>query len=259
MVESHRPRRGRRLWVLCGAVLLVALLLLCFAFVSGAFARLRAEQLWREIQTLSLETSTLTDVQKLAESYGGEHKVTGTLQQRDAFACTSPHCEYLVTVQHWYGDRLAYANPCSTFHRWILRPLNVSGLRPWQLAIQLNADEGRLSGVYSSLAIRREDGFRLVALTKVDRKMPDQAETVPYFVNYSHVSTTGNGEGLEATVTPAATKEQFRRAYDIKLNCLTKTKACSRLSDLMPSAWSDFVESQGSGRMPTSAGSWDCK
>jgi hypothetical protein len=259
MVEHRRPRKGRRLWVLCGAVLLVAPLLLCFAFVSGALTRMRAEQLWREIQTLSLETSTLTDVQRLAERYGGEHKVTGTLQQSDAFACTSSHCEYLVIVQHWYGDRLAYANPCSTFHRWILRPLNISGLRPWQLAIQLNVDEGRLSGMYSSLAIRREDGFRLIALTGVYTKMPDRAETVPYFVDYTHVSTTGNGEGLEATVTPAATKEQFRRAYDIKFNCLTKTKACSRLSDLMPSAWSDFVESQGSGRMPTSGGPWDCK
>jgi len=251
--------KRRRLWVLCGAVLLVAALLLCFAFVSGALARMRAEQLWHEIQTLSLETSPLTDVQKLAERNGGEHRVTGTLQQRDAFPCTSPHCEYLVIVQHWYGDRLAYANPCSTLHRWILRPLNVSGLRPWQLAIELNVDQGRLSSMYSSLAIRREDGFRLVAFTAVDRKMPDQAETVPYFVDYTHVSTTGNGEGLEATVTPAATKEQFRRAYDINFNCLTKTKACSRLSDLMPSAWSDFVGSQRSGRMPTSGGPWDCK
>jgi hypothetical protein len=120
-------------------------------------------------------------------------------------------------------------------------------------------DEGRLSGMYSSLAIRREDGFRLIALAGVDTKMPVRAQTVSYFVNYTHVSTTGNGEGLEATVTPAATKEQFRRAYDIKFNCLTKTKACSRLSDLMPSAWSDFVKSQGSSRMPTSGGPWDCK
>jgi hypothetical protein len=110
MVEHRGTKRGHRLWVLCGAVLLVAPLLLCFAFVSVVLARMRAEQLWRESQTLSLETSTLTDVQRLAERYCGEHKVTGTLQQRDAFACTSPHCEYLVVVQHWYGDRLAYAN-----------------------------------------------------------------------------------------------------------------------------------------------------
>jgi hypothetical protein len=59
---------------------------------------MRAEQLWREIQTLSLETSTLGDVQKLVERYGGEHRVTGTLQQGGAFACTSPHCE-LVSIK----------------------------------------------------------------------------------------------------------------------------------------------------------------
>jgi hypothetical protein len=259
MVELCGPRKGRRLWVLSGVVLAVALLLLCFAFVSGVLARMRAEHLWRDIQTLNLETSTLADVQKLAEHYGGEHRVTGTLLQPDAFACTSSHCEYLVITQHWYGDRLAYANPCSRFHRWILRPLNASGLRPWQLVIQLDVDEGRLSGMGSSLAIRREDGFRLEGITEVNRKMPTRVGTQPYFVDYTHVSTTGNGEGLVARVTPAATQEQFRRAYDIKFNCLTKAKACSLLSDLMPSAWSDFVESQGSGRMPTSGGPWDCK
>ena len=110
--------------------------------------------------------------------------------------------------------------------------------------------------MHSSLAIRREDGFRLVGFTEVNRKMPSPAGTLSYFVDYTHVSTTGNGEGLVATVTPAATKEQFRRAYDIKFNCLTKANACSRLSDLMPSAWSDFVGTQGSGRMPTSGGPW---
>jgi len=249
-------KNQHRLFVFCVVATLTVATLLTIPFALGSLDRRKAERLSLDVQGLKLGILQ-ADVQRVAKEYGGIHRVDGTLRQPGPFACTSAHCEYFLEVQHWLP--IADADPCSKLHRWFLRPLNLLGFRPWDVAVFLSVDDGRLSGVLQQVTVKRYDGFVFLAETVLHRTGRGyDKDTEPYIVHYTHVTTTGNGEGLIASITPDETLEQLHRAYDVNFHCLTVRGGCQALGDLMPTAWDDFARSQGPDAMPTSGGPWVC-
>ena len=68
---------------------------------------------------------------------------------------------------------------------------------------------------------------------------------LPFCVN---ITTVGGGEGIESTLTPQASAEERKRAYDSDFDCLTKLGGCTSLCLFAPLAFADLVTQEH--RMP---------
>ncbi len=221
----------------------VLLLLSSVLAVPGLLGRLRAERLWSHVQTLRVGESTFEQVREFTQSHGGREVDFDNPLASGPATCTADRCRFMVRIDHWHANRIAYADECSAFQRLILRPLNSFGLRPWRVATLLEVNHGRLTQVLSAVEIRRQDGFWIFGGTEMRMTIPEyyEAGSSSYFVRWAHVTITGNGEALSAIVTPQVTEEELRHAFDINWNCLTEIGGCRHLNDLMPSAWNDFL------------------
>jgi hypothetical protein len=67
-----------------------------------------------------------------------------------------------------------------------------------------------------------------------------------YYVLEPHLTTGGGGRILEAKVTPDATAREIERAFDFRLSCVSGLVGCSEPSDVLPTAWADYVASRQS-------------
>lgn len=65
-------------------------------------------------------------------------------------------------------------------------------------------------------------------------------------VEKPNLDTPGGGEALEVYLSTGATSATARSAFDLNLRCLTALHACTKLCEVMPSAWSYYTEFQKS-------------
>jgi hypothetical protein len=63
-----------------------------------------------------------------------------------------------------------------------------------------------------------------------------------YLVEKPVATTFGGGEVLEIRFDHQIGKQEWRRALDFNLDCLTRSHECLQIGDYQPSAWADYLK-----------------
>jgi hypothetical protein len=210
-------------------VLVLSVVLMCSAYFGElCFMRYRcaeAVRLINSVQKLKIGGTSSEEVRQLSERFGGE------FHSGDGSNALAPNpSSYVLTV--WSPYLLIRGNAL---------PMPGPGLRIWGVMATLYIEDGHLAEVYLMLAVKRSDELDLSSNVKVRNKLMIGPEGVSYYVVEPHV-TGPPTEALEAEVSPEASSEERRKAFDFNTKCLTSLRECRHVCEISPSAWKDLGE-----------------
>jgi hypothetical protein len=202
--------------------------------VENFQARKRAERLLRDLQTLSVGTSTAEDAMGIVTRYGG-WKMNLNADPHDVAPwgigpCSGPHPRFGIRVAPDLVNRSVETVP-------LLRHL---GFHIWGVAATVDVSDSKVSCISQNVGFERSDGHDLTA----------QAEMVPEF-SPSDESGTYRVESrfmrhhiheLTASVLPTASKEERNRAFRVELACATSFGGCFYTCQLAPLVWDDLFQ-----------------
>jgi hypothetical protein len=94
--------------------------------------------------------------------------------------------------------------------------------------------------------LRREQDYAPTQAVKPEPQVATENHGI--MVSKPSFDTYGSGEALAVRLSPSATAESIKVAFDLNLRCATSIAACTKLCQFAPSAWhsySDFLASRG--------------
>lgn len=210
-------------------VLVLSVVLVCSAYLGElCFMRYRcarAVRLIESVRKFKIGVTSSEEVRQLSERYGGEFHPA----QSTNVPLTNAQ-SYVLTV--WSPYVLIRGNAL---------PMPGPGLRIWGVMAMLYIEDGHLAEVHLMVAVRRSDGLDLSSNVEVRKNLMVGPEGATYYVVEPHV-TGPPTEALRAEVSPGASSEERRKAFDFNTNCLTSFRECRHVCEVSPGAWKDLGE-----------------
>jgi hypothetical protein len=210
-----------------GAIVLVVICAQLLLLGVNAQVRRRAEALLQDMRTLKAGESTMSEVQRIVDRYRGQKSVGFT------GSCSSPDASYSIGV---YSDALLRVGET-------LPTLRKYGVKPWSAGGTLLVKNGLLC--YSDYVVRIPAGDADQEL-KVSVAIQPSGSSV-YSDPQNHRYGIDNGvvrhyiHRLEVSVTPEASSEELRHAFQFNFSCLTGITGCRQPCELLPLVWRDYV------------------
>jgi hypothetical protein len=191
------------------------------------------------VQALKLGESTLENVKRLHEEYGGFS------QKENDSVCGGDDCFfYGISIYDRGLDKVLALRWRIMHARPIWRNL-FSNRGPWRaFGVGLSVKRGRVIRIEVELYSTSSDGFIREGLVQVVPQIPDGPEPLRsgYRVYRFHMTTPGGGTGIGAAITPGASERDRQRAFQINLRCITTLRGCRELHEIMPAVWEDHQE-----------------
>jgi hypothetical protein len=185
----------------------------------------KAARLINSVQQLKIGITSSDEVRQLSERYGGRFypdegpKVLSPTGASYGLGVSSP---YLLIRDDTYS---------------MLGP----GLRRWLVSATLYVRDGHLSEASLRLLVKRSDDLVLESKVLVTRRTLAALEGTSYFVHEPHM-TGPPTEDLSVELSPMASLEERKKAFDISTKCLTSFRECRHVCEVSPSAWKDLGE-----------------
>jgi hypothetical protein len=221
--RSKPNRKGIKIAFLCASALLVPVGLLYLSWYAVECRRAEiSKNLVGELRRFEIGKTTESQIKQLSDRHGGRFSA--------ARESTSPHqpATYDFSVASPY---VMIAGSART----------LPGTRLWGLFASLQVEHGHLSNLRLSLFVFRSDGFGLRSTVVLSGPEPLAApQGVQYYVYESHI-TGPRGEALGVELSPAASSQQRKKAFDLNLSCLTRFPECRHVCETLPSAWKDLT------------------
>jgi hypothetical protein len=212
-------------------VLVFVITLLCCAviFCIGGYGldwyRVhRSKQFVERLRQFHVSQTTEQEVEKFVSRFGGTYSPPQPATQDSS-----------AQPAHYFS---AITSPYVTLRD---SPYTLPGLRVWTVYAFLTVESGRLSNVYASQYVLRSGRFGLgtsIELTK-SRELGSLLDFGPYYVYEAHI-TGPAGERFGVRLSPEATPDERRKAFDFNFSCLTQLRECRHVCEMMPSAWRDL-------------------
>jgi hypothetical protein len=261
-------RAGVYVWhtMVCMAALALVLgVFWAFSYVLSVHHRRQAEDMLQQLAVLQPGATDFYTVQRIARDSGGtEH-------------CTEELCRYD------FDDRFMFAD--SRLPRLLRRTeWDSLGLRPWLVSVVIRkrssgltdvevdagvgrgrgwlVNEGLFSGnIWASWTVVVETsagefdnalGREKEEILSYGRRTTDQIEASSdgIAVSTPNFTTPGGGELLKVRLSPKASSDIRRAAFDLNLRCATDITPCTQLCQLAPSAWHSHIQFMKSNGLP---------
>jgi hypothetical protein len=177
--------------------------------------RSRASRLLSDVQKLRVGTTSGDEIKRLSENYCGTFHKTWW-----------PDPGYLIVVESRHVNIRE-------------QPYPIPGQRLWSVAAYLCVRDNRLKSVVLVTGIYRSDRREMGATVLIDTSHKTIPKGLSYYVHYGH----GSGPPMEllgVDLTPDASPDQARRAFNVNLSCLTSLFECRNVCEVLPSAWNDL-------------------
>lgn len=205
-------------------ILIVVTSLYVFVYAVCRHRMQRAKTLVEQLQGLEAGRTPASQIKMLADQYGGKYS-----PQHEENQVQQP----AVYDFALYSPYLVVADEART----------LPGLRIWGLIASIEVQDDHFSNLYLSLSIFRSDQVTLHSTVRLTSKQSTLApHGEPYYVYEAHI-TGPPGEALGVVVSPAASVEDRRKAFDLNFSCLTSLRECRHVCQTLPSAWRDLAPS----------------
>lgn len=182
----------------------------------------RAKALVEQLQGLEAGKTPESQIKRLVDQYGGKY---------------SPSHEENHMKQSAVYD-LGLSSPYMVMAG---AARTLPGLRIWGLIASLEVRDGYFNNLYLSLSIVRSDHVTLHSTVRLTNKQSVVApHGEPYYVYEAHI-TGPPGEAMGVVVSPAASVEDRKKAFDLNFLCLTSFQECRQVCQILPSAWKDLT------------------
>lgn len=259
-MRAFLRRTGVYVWhtIVClAAFALVLSLFWTVAYVLSVHQRRKAERMLQQLAALQPGATDFRSVQRIAKESGGREY------------CTEELCRYD------FDDVFMFAD--SSLPRVLRRTeWDYLGLRPWQVSVVIQKTTSGLTDVEVLASVGRGRGWleneglfagnmwaSWVVSVKTNAGAFDHAfarekeEILSYgsrtegqieaacdgiAVNTPHLGTPGGGEALDVYLSPKASSDIRRAAFDLNLSCATAISPCTQLCQLAPRAWHSYVQ-----------------
>jgi hypothetical protein len=185
----------------------------------------KAARLIDSVQRLKIGVTPAEEVRQLSERYGGEFYAA---DNSSVFGPNPPRYDLSVWSPYLLIRDTAFSMPGP-------------GLRIWGVSATLYIKNGKLAEVYLSLMVRRSDELDLSSSVAVRNKLLAGPEGVSYYVVEPHV-TGPPTEALHAELSPGASPEEQRKAFEFNPNCLVAFRECRHVCEISPSNWKALEE-----------------
>lgn len=210
---------------------LAVLSVLAFAvyFVELSFVHVRyieAARLVDSVRTLRIGVTTSEEVRQLSERFGGRLYPVGPVTRKSLPVEANPTYFLMVT------------SPYISFREHYFRAVG-PGIRLWSVSANLSVKDGYLSESSLEVFVQRSDDVDLKSHISVTSKLLLGPEGDSYYVKEPHV-TGPPTEALHVNITPEASFDERRKAFDFGMRCLTSLRECRHVCELSPSAWPDL-------------------
>jgi hypothetical protein len=186
----------------------------------------RAKALIEQLQRLEVGSTPESQIKELVAQYGGKY-----VPEENRIADGVPTYDPSYQVGIHAPPYVLIGGSART----------LPGLRQWGLSVSLEVNHGYLSNLYLSMGVLRADDFGLhatVRLTGVHHFAA--ADEEPYHAYEAHI-TGPPGEAIGAELSPAASAEERRKAFDFNFGCLMTRRGCRHVCDTFPSVWNDLT------------------
>jgi hypothetical protein len=233
-------------------------LLLLTSYITFRYAHHKALKLLAEVRTLEPGKTTVEEVKKLVQRYGGEEYDAHTYSMVEG---SDKKYTWPDPCQDDAPSFAVYASPplflTGTIQRFPI--LQRIGLHPWFVSLNFRQKEGKITCYSQNALFIRPDGQEVEAdadLTLRNPESPTEKKTYEpeSFVsrNYYHVT--------RVSVLREASAEQKSRAFQMDLSCTVSLRGCYFPCEIMPLGWLDSVRDDHSHRwgLPEGAGDRRC-
>lgn len=234
----------RLLFAILGiAVTLVAIVLL-ISYISVYYAHHKAQKLLDEVRTLEPGKTSVGEVKKFVQRYGGEEF------DAHSYSFIEGSDKKYTSPNPCLGDALSYAvfvSPPSIVMRAVegFPTLQRIGLHPWAVALNIDHNEGKVTCYSQAAVFWRPDGQWVEATASLNLRNPlslveQRAYEPESFVsrNYYHHTVVN--------VLREASAEQKSRAFQMDLSCTIRLRGCYFPCQLMPLGWLDALRERQS-------------
>jgi hypothetical protein len=219
---SNRPRPHIRLRQIMLGIGILVCLIYVFDYGIEWHRRMTLQHLVASVEALRVGHTTEAEVRELSERYRGRFVPAGEPGPQ-----AQQPASYIISFS---SPRLTIAASGHT----------LPGLRLWEVSLFLTVRKELLSEGYLRFLVIRSDGVVLAPLVSMAGQDPLLApEGVTYFVTKLNV-TGPPAEALHVELSPAATAEETRRAFNFNFSCLTAFRECRHICEVLPDAWKDL-------------------
>jgi hypothetical protein len=217
-VEVRTMQVKRLLGWLAAAALIAIVAAECMVFGIQFDNRRKAELLLKNVRTIYVGRSTESDVRNVIGSIGGN-----TIPAQSSASTLS----YNVWIANGFLNQLGMKFP-------VLRRF---GLEPWGVTAAFQIEQGKVRSFDYSLGLMRINQWKELRVGISAPAANPDVSRVSYFPRYS----TGKFIEFTTIIYPDATQAERQRAFDLDLSCLTRFGGCSHPCELIPSAWTDYL------------------
>jgi hypothetical protein len=207
--------------------------------------RYRVEYLLSTLKTFQVEETPAATILRLRSEYRSN--------LIDAGQCSEEHCQFSIALMEWESlNRITWNHPWAERPRYNL----VWGLRSFGLRIngfmaQLRVEQGKLRSVriwffpmsYIEHAYSDGHGFLSNFLIRAGTVgsfrrwvYRPQIYEHPNFIVWKPSACTGCSGAINAEITWQASREEYERALDINLSCITQIRECRSPEEYLPEA-----------------------
>lgn len=234
-----RIRWRRLLLAILGTTVTLAALLLLTSYATVYYAHHKAQKLLDEVRTLGPGKTSVEDVKKLVQRYGGEEF------DANSYSFVEGSDKKYTWPDPCLGEALSYAifaNPPWIVMRTVYAfpVLQKIGLHPWAVSLNIHRKEGKVTCYSQNVLFWRPDGQEVEATASLNLRNPqslvEQGVYEPEsFVSRSHYHHTS------VNVLREASSEQRDRAFQMDLSCTVSLHGCYFPCQLMPLGWLDSL------------------
>jgi hypothetical protein len=227
--------------------------------------RYRVEQLLSTLKTFQVEETPTAAILKLRSDY--HSNVT------DNGSCSEEHCEFSIALMEWESlNRITWNHPWAERPRYnLVWGLRFFGLRINGFMASLRVEHGKLYSVriwfvpmsYIEHAYADGNGFLSNFSIHADtvgnfRRWVGwrQVYEHPNLLAWKSSACTGCSGAINAEFTWQASRNEYERALDINLSCITQIRDCRSPEEYLPRAAGILKEAaaknlvHGWGKMP---------
>jgi hypothetical protein len=205
----------------------LSLLGLVYLAVWGETLRTEREvaHLLNDLRNIKIGVTTEAEIRALMKSYGGKpHNYASETEITYQIDLESPY--------------VVFGNDART----------LPGLQVWSVHAYLvpRTSKGPLKRLGLLVGVQRSDKQVFVVDVREGDELPSEARPKRTPQGSGYLAYHWNGDSvpswdiLHVSLTPLATQEQFSRAFDIQLNCLSSLFWCRNACELNPRLWSDL-------------------
>jgi hypothetical protein len=227
-------RRLRQI-ALAGLVFILAVIAVIhlYAYVF----RIRTERLLADLKTLQIEKTPAVAALKLRHIYHS--------QVVDQKPCSEEHCVFSIALTEWQFLVRPSSHPSIERARnSLLRALRVFGMRLSYFQTELRIEDGKLRGLdvrFYHAYVEGESfenfGARAITVGNMGTWLNRQGVYEhPNLLVWEPAACTGCSGAITADFTSQASHEEFERALEFNLSCITRFHVCRTIEEFLPSA-----------------------